>query len=158
MNAISSSLLCLALLVASSTITTAQDNLVGPKWKLNLEKSKWNPGPAPRGMVLSYQAGDGGFTVSTEGTNPEGNPTKSTFGPYKLDGKPYPVTGVAVYDASSFTLIDERTTEFARIKGGKPIVTGTRVLSADGKTLTFSATGVNARGEQFNDVTVFDRE
>src|SRR5437764_9742412 len=158
MKALSSFLVCLAVLTALPTITSAQDNLVGPKWKLNLEKSKWSPGPGPRSSVLTYEAVDGGFRVTNEGVNAEGTPTKGAFGPYKLDGKPYPVAGVAVYDASSFKLTDDRTTEFVRFKGDKSVQTGMRVLSTDGKTLTFSTTGVNARGEQFNDVAVFERQ
>ena len=153
-----STLMCLAVLVASSGTTIAQDNLVGAKWKLNVAKSKFSPGPAPRGIVLTYDAVEDGFRVTTEGVSAEGNPTKSVFGPYKLDGKPYPVAGVALYDTVSYKMVDDRTTEFVRLKGDKTIQTGKRELSADGKTLTFSTTGLNARGEQMNDVAVFEKE
>jgi hypothetical protein len=151
-------LLCLGVLMTAVSAGLAQDNLLGAKWKLNLEKSKFNPGPAPRSSVLNYEAAEGGFKVTTEGVNAEGNPTKGSFGPYKLDGKPYPVAGVAAYDASSFKMIDERTAEIVRLKGDKTVQTAKRVLSADGKTLTFTSSGINARGEQFNDVAVFDRQ
>jgi hypothetical protein len=154
---LATALFCFGVLMAAPSTGTAQDNLLGAKWKLNLEKSKFS-GPAPRSSVLTYEAVDGGFKVTTEGVNAEGSPTKGSFGPYKLDGKPYPVAGVAAYDASSFKMVNDRTTETVRLKGDKTVQTGTRVLSADGKTLTFTFTGVNERGEQINNVAVFDRE
>jgi hypothetical protein len=158
MRALTTTLLCLAVLMASPSSGKAQNNLVGMKWKLNLEKSKFNPGPAPKGSVLSYEAVDGGFRVTNEAMDAQGNPTKETFGPYKLDGKPYPVTGVAAYDATSYKMVNDSTAEVVRSKGEKAVQTGTRVLSADGKTLTFSFTGLNARGEQINNVAVYDRQ
>lgn len=79
------------------------------------------------------------------------------FGPYKLDGKPYPVTGVAAYDATSYKMVNDSTAEVVRSKGDKTIQTGTRVLSAD-ETLTLSFTGLNAKGEKINDVAVYDKQ
>jgi hypothetical protein len=38
------------------------------------------------------------------------------------------------------------------------VQTGTRVLSEDGKTVTFTMTGVNANGQQVNDVIVYDKQ
>jgi len=157
MKTLKATLICLAVLLASQGTTIAQDNLVGAKWKLNVAKSKFT-GQAPRSMVLTYEAVEGGFRVTTEGANAEGNPTKSVFGPYRLDGKPFPVAGVPSYDASSWKMIDDRTAEFVRLKGDKTIQTGKRELSADGKTLTFFTTGLNARGEQFSDIAVFEKE
>ena len=157
MKVLATALFCFGVLMGAPSTGMAQDNLLGVKWKINLDKSKYS-GPAPRSSVLSYEAADGGFKVTTEGVNAEGSPTKGLFGPYKLDGKPYPVAGVAAYDASSFKMVNERTTEIVRLKGDKTVQTGTRVLSADGKTLTFTFTGVNERGEQINNVVVYDRE
>ena len=157
MKTLKSTLICLAVLVASQGTTIAQDYMTGTKWKLNVAKSKLT-GPPPRSNVLTYEAVEGGFRVTTDGINSEGSPTKAVFGPYKLDGKPYPVVGVPFYDASSFKMIDDRTTEYVRYKGDKTIQTGKRELSADGKTLTFFTTGLNARGEQINDIAVFEKE
>jgi hypothetical protein len=33
-----------------------------------------------------------------------------------------------------------------------------RVLSADGKTLTFTTTGLNANGQQINDFAVYEKQ
>jgi hypothetical protein len=157
MRVLGTALFCFGVLMAAPSIGMAQDNLLGVKWKINLDKSKFS-GPAPRSSVLTYEAADGGFKITTEAVNAEGSPTKGSFGPYKLDGKPYPVAGVAAYDASSFKMVNDRTADIVRLKGDKTVQTGTRVLSADGKTLTFTFTGVNERGEKIDSVAVFDRE
>jgi CTP-dependent riboflavin kinase len=35
--------------------------------------------------------------------------------------------------------------------------TGTRVISKDGKVMTITTKGTNAKGQAFNDVEVFDK-
>jgi hypothetical protein len=87
-----------------------------------------------------------------------GNPTKGVFGPYLLDGKPHPVTGVPDYDASTYKIVNDSTVEMSRMKDGKAVQTVSRVLSGDGKTLTFTVTGVNASGQQINNVAVYDKQ
>ena len=47
-----------ALMIAVLTLPMtayAADNLVGT-WKLNLAKSTYNPGPAPRSIVATFEA------------------------------------------------------------------------------------------------------
>jgi hypothetical protein len=151
-------LLSFALVVATAShIGLAQTNLVG-KWSLNVEKSKFNPGPAPKSSVLTYELEGQGVKVTNEGVNAAGNPTKSVFGPFTHDGKPSPVTGIPDFNESTYKEINNTTVEFTRLKDGKPVQTGTRVLAADGKTLTFSTTGVNAAGQQINNVAVYEKQ
>jgi hypothetical protein len=38
------------------------------------------------------------------------------------------------------------------------VQTVTEVLSEDGKTLTFTITGVNANGQQINNVAVYEKQ
>jgi len=45
-----------------------------------------------------------------------------------------------------------------RTKAGKVVQTQTRVMSADGKTLTFTGTGTNAIGQQINNIAVYDKQ
>lgn len=146
------------LATASPEIGFAQSNLAGTTWKLNLEQSKFNPGPAPRSSTLTYEAVGQGFRVTNDGIDARGNPTKAVFGPYLLDGKPHPVTGVPDYDASSYKIVNNSTVEMSRMKDGKAVQTVIRVLSGDDKTLTFTVIGVNASGQQINNVAVYDKQ
>jgi len=152
-------LVCLTAVLATAfpEIGFAQSNLLAATWKLDLTKSKFNPGPAPRSSTLTYEAVGQGFKATNEGIDAQGNPTKGVFGPYSYDGKSYPVTGVAAYDASSYKLINDTTAEMTRTKDGKVIQTLIRVLSADGKTLTFTTTGLNANGQRINDFAVYEK-
>jgi hypothetical protein len=136
----------------------AQSNLLGATWKLNLAKSQFSPGPAPRSSTLTYEAVGQGFRATNEGVDAQGNPTKGVFGVYFYDGKSYPVTGVPAYDASSYKLINDTTAEMTRTKAGKVIQTAIRVLAADGKTLTFTTTGLNANGQHINDFAVYENQ
>jgi hypothetical protein len=82
-------LLCLAILTASPSSGIAQSNLVGMKWKFNLEKSQFNPGPGLGSGILTYEETERGFIGNFEGTSAQRASIKDTFGPFTLDGKPY---------------------------------------------------------------------
>ena len=66
----------------------------------------------------------------------------------KLDGKDYPVSGSDDFDAIAIKRIDDNTAVATLKKGGKQVSTARRVVSKDGKTLTLTITGTNAKGEK----------
>ncbi len=156
-------LMTMALLaVVSATALTqigfAQSNSIVGTWKLNVAKSTYSPGPPPRSQTLSYEAVGQGIRVTADGIDAQGHPTKVVFGPYFYDGKPYPVTGTAAFDASSYKIVNDFTMEATRTKAGKVVQTLTRVFSADGTILTITTTGVDATGQQINNVAVYDKQ
>jgi glucan-binding YG repeat protein len=136
----------------------AQSNLLVGTWKLNLEKSKYSPGPAPKSSTRTTEAVGQSFRTTFEGVNGQGNPTKLVLGPYSFDGKPYPVTGSPDVDAASYKQTSNTTNEVILTKAGKAVQTATGVLSADGKTYTITNTGVNANGQQVNNVAVYEKQ
>jgi hypothetical protein len=152
-------LICLATILTATLPSTgfAQSNLLGAAWKLNPTKSKFNPGPGARSSTLTYEAVGQGFRATNEGVDAQGNATKGVFGVYFYDGKSYPVTGVPAYDASSYKMINDNIAEMTRTKAGRVIQTTIRVLSADGKILTFTTTGLNANGQQITDFSVYEK-
>jgi hypothetical protein len=79
-------------------------------------------------------------------------------GPYLYDGKSYPVMGARGYDAASYKIVNDSTDEITRTKLGKVVQTVTEVLSADGKTVTFTTRGVNANGQQINNVAIYEKQ
>ena len=112
----------------------------------------------PTSQTLTYETVGQGFRATNEGIDAQGNPTKSVFGVYFYDGKSYPVAGVPDYDASSYKIVNGSTVEMTRTKAGKAVQTQTRVMSPDGKTLTFTVSGTNASGQQINNVAVYDKQ
>jgi hypothetical protein len=127
-------------------------------WKLNLEKSKYSPGPAPKSGTTTFEVAGLGLRITAEGIDAQGKPTKTDFGEILFDGKSYPVTGAPAYDASSYKLVNASTFEYTRTKAGKVVQTATSVVSADGKTRTLTTIGVDEKGQQINNVAVYDKQ
>jgi hypothetical protein len=150
-------LLSLAFATALPQAGFAQSNTLIGTWKLNLAKTKDSPGPPPRSQTLTYQAEGQGLRVSVDTVDAQGNAAKASFALF-FDGKSYPVTGLPDWDASTYKQVNVSTTESTRTKGGNVVQTATRVVSADGKTLTITATGVDANGRQINNVDVYDKQ
>src|SRR5713226_3380917 len=87
----------------------ASDPRVGT-WKLNVAKSKYNPGPAPQSQTLKVEASGKGEKVTSEVVGADGKTTKAEY-TANFDGKDYPITGNPNSDTVSLKRIDARTTE-----------------------------------------------
>jgi hypothetical protein len=48
-------------------------------WKLNVEKSKYHPGPAPQSVTMKIEAAGEGEKATTEGVNATGAPTQTEY-------------------------------------------------------------------------------
>jgi len=149
---------CLAA-TALPGIGIAENNPLIGTWKLNLEKSKYSPGPGPRSLTLNFVADGANLTNTAEVIDAEGKATKTVFA-HIYDGKPHPTTGVpgGLYDSSTYTRIDANTVNWIRSKDGKTVQTGSNVLSADGKTFTVTTDGTGANGQPIHSVAVFERQ
>ena len=126
-------------------------------WKLNLAKSKYDPGPAPQSNTMKIEASGEGEKATTEGVNAAGTATGTQY-TAQYDGKDYPMTGSQNADTVALKRIDARTLERTDKKGDKVVATSTRVLSEDGKTMTVTTKGTNAQGQAVNNVTVWDKQ
>jgi len=144
-----------AVLVLGS-IAQAVDNQAGA-WKLNVAKSKYSPGPAPKEGTLTVESEPNGLKITIHGTDAEGKAVHMEFSP-KYDGKDVPATGMLGADTISMKKIDDYTVESVSKKGGKPLVTTRSVVSKDGKTRTTTQKGTNAKGEKVNNTIVYDKQ
>ena len=146
----------LSLALLGSGAAQAADNWAGT-WKLNLAKSKYSPGPAPKSNVAKLEASDGGLKSTTDGVGADGKATHTEFSA-KFDGKDYPYKGSTSYDTISLKRIDDNTYE-ASLKGkGKATMTSRTVISKDGKTRTQTQTGTDAQGKAVSNTVVYDRQ
>ena len=148
--------LVLAMLAVSVGLRAQQDPLIGT-WKLNLAKSKYSPGPAPKSQTIKYEAQGDGLKIAADNVNADGS-TQHIQQTVKPDGKEYPVSGDPDRDSATLKRIDAYTTEAMGKKAGKPTTTIRRVVSKDGKTLTLTSTGTNAKGQKVNNVAVYDKQ
>jgi opacity protein-like surface antigen len=140
----------------SASAAVAADVFSG-NWKVNFAKSKYVPGPTPKGPNFSrIDAMDGGLKFTNDGVNAEGKPTHSEWSG-KFDGKDNPVKGDPARDTAALKKIDDYTFEITNKKGGKVVGTIRAVFSRDGKTRTQTGQGTNAQGVKTNNIVVYEK-
>ena len=147
---------CLVTPFAQHLALAQRDPLIGT-WQLIISKSRYNPGPPPKNQTLVYAASGLALKATNRGIDAQGKPTTLEF-TIAHDEKYYPTLGSRDYDTSAYKRIDAYTSEFTRKKAGKVVQRGTRVLSKDGNTLTFTVKGVDANGLKIDNVVVYERQ
>jgi hypothetical protein len=145
-------------MVAPTQVGFAQSSSLIGSWKLNLDKSKFSPGTAPRSITLIYEQDGQNIRNIGQITDAKGN-SVTGVNIHIYDGQPHPSTGDPDYDATAYTRVDANTIIFTRLKAGKLIATGTLVVSQDGKTLSVTITGSGTSGGGATPGTaVFDKQ
>ena len=120
-------------------------------WKLNVAKSKFNPGPPPKSVTVTI-APDGKVTVNQ--TTAEGNNRSLSFTP--SEGKPVAVDGM---DGTTISekRIDDRVAEHTWTTG-TTTMHGRVVISADGKTMRYTLTGTRADGKPVHNSEFYEKQ
>jgi hypothetical protein len=135
----------------------AQSNPIIGTWKLNLDKSKFSPGTAPRSGTLNYQQDGQSFRNTGQFTDAEGR-SRTIANIYICDGQPHPNSGIPGVDATACTQVDANTGIFGRFKDGKLIAVGTNVVSPDGKAMNVNTTGTGSTLASATGITVWDKQ
>ena len=154
----------------------AADPIIGT-WVLNVAKSTFSPGPAPKSESRTYVM-EGQETRATfkgvseprryvtvrqeikatsERVDGDGTSTTEEW-TVVYDGKDRPVTGNPDADMLSLKRIDSFTTEFTQKKGGRVVIIGTGAISKEGRVMTITTQGINAKGQTIKDVSVFEKQ
>ncbi len=152
--AFATTLLLVAL--ALSVSAAAADQQSGT-WKMNPAKSKYSPGPAPKSVTVKIESDADNIKLSSDGIDAAGNPTHVEF-TAKYDGQDYPITGVPNADTIALKRIDASTTESTSKKAGQVVMIVRSVVSKDGKTRTSTFKGTDAKGQDVNNVVVYDKQ
>ena len=127
-------------------------------WRLNVAKSKYSPGPAPKSATTRIEAAGAGTKVIVDQALADGTTRHWEF-TANYDGKDSPVTGNNPdADTVARTRINATTVQTISKKGGKVTTTQTSAVSSDGKTRTVTTKGVNASGQQVNNVAVYEKQ
>jgi flagellin-like hook-associated protein FlgL len=153
-----SSVTCLGFSVFLVGAALAQNDPQVGVWKLNLAKSKYSPGPAPKSGTTRIEAAGAGAKVIVDQVAGDGTARHWEF-TANYDGKDSPVTGNNPdADMVARTRTNANTVQTISKKGGKVTTTQASVVSTDGKTRTVTTTGVNANGQQVNNVAVYEKQ
>jgi hypothetical protein len=144
-------------MLAVAVLATAQtkDPFVGT-WTMNVAKSKFDPGPGPKSGTTTYEPAGKGYKITVKSEPSSGAPQQWSY-TTDLDGKDAPMTGNPNADAVAVKRVDSHTLEAVTKKGGKELSTQKRVVSADGKTMTVTITGINAQGQKTHNVIVYEK-
>ena len=129
----------------------AADNWVGT-WKLNLAKSKYSPGPAPKSQTTKLEAAAGGVKEIGDRVNTDGSTTHWEV-TAKFDGKEYPVKGDPDGDVAIIKKVDNNTLEVTNKKAGKVTTSMRIVVAPDGKSRTNVVTS-----DRVSNTLFFDRQ
>jgi hypothetical protein len=153
------SALALALTASAGTALAQAPKGLEGTWTLNAAKSTFSPGPAPKAMTVTYSVvGADGMKIVVDVTPGDATAAQHWEMTAHYDGKDHPVKGNPAADTISVKRIDDRTGESTFKKDGKVSSTNLRVLSADGKTLTITSTGMAPDGRPRKDVQVFEKK
>ena len=147
----------LVALAGGPAAAQGTDPLIGT-WKLNVAKSKYSPGPAPKSTTLKIEAAGQGLKVSVDSIAADGTAVKYSY-TANFDGQDVGFVGTNPNaDTIAQKRINATTTETTSKKAGKVTVIGTRVISSDGKTMTTTQKGTNAQGQAVNNVLVYEKQ
>lgn len=136
---------------------SGKDPFIGT-WKLNLDKSQFDPGPPPQTIVHSYRPlPPDGMKIKTVTISASGKENVREY-TEQFDGKEYPEPNDPGRDVVSIKRVNAYRQEgTGKLKG---VVTGTfsRQISPDGKTMTIETIGTTPDGRPKHDLRVFDKQ
>jgi hypothetical protein len=148
--------LALAVVPASSRAQTSPSinpHLLGT-WRLDVTRSRYTPGPAPRAETRIYARDAAGMTGKIERHYADG---RKEVIEYRADAdRDSPVSGTQAYDMARFRRVDDQTTEAVLSHAGRVYGYARRILSADGETLTLTFRREEP-GDMVNNVAVYSR-
>jgi hypothetical protein len=150
--------IALLTVVGSSTLRAQSNPLVGT-WKLNLTKSKYDPGPPPQSLTRTVEAQGDGVKYTFAGVSADGKAIAYGFS-VQFDGKDNSISGSMPTGADTISAkrTDANHFEATLKKAGKVIGTSSVTVSKDGKVTTVDGTGTNAAGVKTHDVQVYDKQ
>ena len=169
--------LAITLLLSGRQLAAQDADPIIGTWVLNVAKSTFSPGLAPRSESRTYimetektKLTARGVTeprtyvsvrqeikATSQGVDGYGQPLTREW-TIVYDGRDRPMTGDSDVDMLSLTRIDALTSAFVQKRAGKVVSTGTQAISRDGKVMTVTTNGINAKGQTINDVAEFDKQ
>jgi len=125
-------------------------------WKLNEAKSRFAPG-AGKNTTVIYEASGKDIKVIVDGVDGAGNPSHNEW-TGRFNGKFYAVTGDPTSDERSYRVANARKLLLTARKAGKVTLTGTIIVTANGRTRTVTTNGTDANGKRVRNVAVYDKQ
>jgi len=158
MQARIAALLASILLSASAQLAAQGDDPRLGIWKINFAKSRFNPGPPPRSMTVTFEPyGNDGYKVTIDTVEANGEIRKHEY-MAKYDGRDYPVSGDPGRDTVALKKIDRYILEYTNKRGGRVINTYREVIAPDLKSRSITQQGMSSRGVAVDNYIVYDKQ
>jgi opacity protein-like surface antigen len=141
---------------ALATAADAPDPVVGT-WALNVAQSKFTSGHELKSQTRTYTESAKGVSVKVSGVAADGS-SQSQQSTFKYDGKSYPMSGAADYDAISLQRINDNTVKSTLLKSGKPVGVTIRTISMHGKVMTLSTKLKDVKGQRNEMIAVYHKQ
>jgi hypothetical protein len=139
-----------------TTTLWSSDPAVGT-WRLNVQKSRFLPGPAFKSETRTYEEQKDGVKVTIRTVDGNGREVTSTY-LTTPDGQQHVVSGSGgPADSVGLKRIDDFTAESTLMHAGKEIAKTTRVIDPEGKTMRITYKGLDPDGTPVDYTLVFDR-
>jgi hypothetical protein len=141
-----------AVLLVSAGVLAAQadQNPFVGTWKLNVAKSKFSPGPAPKSETVTIAPDK---KVSVEAVDADDKAINWSYTP--AEDTAVPIEGMensTVLEKTSGNTVDHTW------KLGKGNETGHGVVSKDGKTMKYTLTGTDGQDQPVHNVYIFEKQ
>jgi hypothetical protein len=126
-------------------------------WQLNLDKSVYNPGPAPyKRASMKVERVDDKVRFSYDFVHLRGGVQHLEW-TGRFDGNDYMVQGIDEFMTYAYEQTAKRTYEIVAKADGQVAAVATVTLSPDGQTLTTVTRRKNARGQDITTTTIHDK-
>ena len=126
-------------------------------WKLNLYRSKYIPGPAPRSQTRIYRQTPAGIFCTIDTVDAQGRTQAPIEFEEKYDGKEHPITGSTVGDALVLTRVNDYLSEATMKHAGIVTAVTRRIITDNGKTLMLIYRETSSE-HPVDNVIVYDRQ
>jgi len=145
-------------LAIGSTVAVAQKPSVMPgQWTLDVSKSSFSPGPAPKSQHAVLTAIPNGIRTVADRIEADGKKVHFEWDG-TFDEKDRPVIGDPARDTVSVKKIDDYTLEVTNKKAGMVTTVLRAVYAKDGKSRTETTTGTNVQGKPVKNVTYWTKQ
>lgn len=153
-----------AIAAALPRAAGAQAPSLAGTWKLNAEKSKYDPAELGNTSgIVTYTFDGNNVSAKIDQVNAKGQKIHVEY-KATLDGADHPWTGTIdgkpnlAQDAVSFKQLNANTYHVENKLKGKVVTINHIVVAADGKSRTSTTTGTNAAGQKLHHVVVYDKQ
>lgn len=126
-------------------------------WEFDPQGALYEFGQPPLSGRYHIQPDGDGYLITMEWSTAKGQSHRLSYRGIP-DGKEYPSENPAVADTISMSRVDHRTLDSTAKKAGHVTSYARRVLSADGRTMTITQSGTMPEGQEFTNLSIYQKQ